>query len=269
MLVVYSPQCLGYEIPGHPESPGRVRRIHDVLKEKGFRFVSGAPAKEQDVLLVHTREHFEKVRGMNYPGIETPPIDIEYPLLAAGVTIKAAENLGFALTRPPGHHAGRDSLGGFCYFNNVAIAVKKLNRKTAILDIDVHHGQGTEEIFLGDEDVSYVSLHQSPLYPMTGLKSDRNCHNFPLLPGTDEKAYLKTLEKALTTVESFRPELLAVSLGLDTFAEDPLAGQNVTKEGYGKIGKMIKELGIPTFMALEGGYSDEIGELCWHFLRTL
>ncbi len=267
MLIVYSPQCLEYEIPGHPESPARVLRIHDFLLEHGFRFIPAEPATKHDVLLVHTAEHFAKVESRDYGDIETPPIDIKYPLLAAGVTIKAAENLGFALTRPPGHHAGRNSLGGFCYFNNVAIAIKKLGKKTAILDLDTHHGNGSQEIFLGDENVVYVSLHQSPLYPMTGLSSEKNCHNFPMFPGTDENTYLKTLEKASAIIGRFKPELLAVSMGFDTFKGDPLAGQQVTEKGYERIGEMVGELNLPTFIALEGGYSDKIGELCYNFLR--
>jgi acetoin utilization deacetylase AcuC-like enzyme len=269
MLVVYSPQCLGYETPGHPESPARVKRIHDVLKENGFRFIRAGPAGKQDVLLVHTPEHFEHARKMDYAGLETPPIDIRFPLLAAGVTIKAGERLGFALTRPPGHHAGRDSMGGFCYFNNIAIAVRKLGVRTAILDLDTHHGNGTQEIFMGDRSVLYVSLHQSPLYPGTGLASESNCRNFPLFPGTDEGTYLKTLAKALAVIEGFKPQLLAVSMGFDTFRGDPLAGQQVTERGYGTIGKMVKGLNLPTFIALEGGYSEKTGELCLNFMRQL
>ena len=267
MLIAYSPQCLGYGTPGHPESPSRVERIHDVLRENGFRFIQAEPAGKEDVLLVHSPEHFERVRSMDYAGFETPPIDIKYPLLAAGVTIRAAERLGFALTRPPGHHAGRNTLEGFCYFNNIAIAVRKLGRRTAILDLDTHHGNGTQDIFLGDDKVIYVSLHQAPLYPGTGLTSERNCHNFPLFPATDESVYLKTLEKALKIVGGFKPEMLAVSMGFDTFKGDPLAGQQVTEHGYREIGRMVKGLGLPTFIALEGGYSDNTGELCLSFMH--
>ncbi len=267
MQIVYSPQCLGYETPGHPESPARVGRIHDVLKDNGFSFIRAGPARKEDVLLAHSKEHYELVRSGGYAGFETPPIDIRFPLLAAGVTIKAAERLGFALTRPPGHHAGRSTLGGFCYFNNIAIAVRKLRRRTAILDLDTHHGNGTQDIFLGDDSVLYASLHQAPLYPGTGLSSERNCHNFPLFPATDEGTYMKTLGKALGVVRGFRPDLLAVSMGFDTYEGDPLAGQKVTEKGYARIGGMLKGLGLPTFITLEGGYSEKTGELCLSFLK--
>ncbi len=267
MLVVYSPLCLGYDIPGHPECPERVRAIHEALKSAGYKFTAPEPATAKDVLLVHSREHYETVEKADYAGIETPPIDIKFPLMAAGTAIKASEVLGFALTRPPGHHASRDTLEGFCYFNNIAIAVKRLGKKTAILDLDVHHGNGTQAVFLGADNVIYVSLHQAPLYPMTGLKSEQNCHNYPLFPDTSENDYMRTLEKALQVVESCRPELLAISMGFDTFAEDPLAGQKLTENGYGRMGRMISALGIPTFITLEGGYAvDKIGGLCRSFL---
>jgi len=267
MQVVYSPQCLGFMSPGHPESPDRVRIIHDELRASGFRFVAAEPATEKDALLVHTREHLERLRKGAGADAETPRIDIKYPLLAAGVTIKAAQIRGFALTRPPGHHAGPDKQEGFCYLNNVAIAVRKLGKRTAILDLDVHHGNGTQDIFLGDGSVMYSSIHQVPLYPNTGLKSERNCYNYPVFRGTDDKSYLRTLEKALVVVSAFRPELLAVSIGFDTYGHDPLGGLKLTEKCYGEIGRMVKALGIETFIALEGGYSKDIGKLCLSFLK--
>jgi len=267
MKAVFSPACLGYSFPGHPESPERVRRIRDALKAAGYGFVAAGPASEKDVLLAHAREHLGRVRSGSYSDPDTPPLGIRFPLAAAGVAIKAAQVLGFALTRPPGHHAGRDFLGGFCYFNNIAIAVRKLGRRTAILDLDVHHGNGTQDIFLGDDKVLYVSLHQVPHYPGTGLRSEGNCLNFPLPPGTAESAYLKALGKALGSVAHFKPEVLAVSMGFDTYAGDPLGGMRITAGGYGTIGAMVGGLGLPTFAVLEGGYSEKTGELCLGFLE--
>ncbi len=269
MKVVYSPECLAYDTPGHPENPERVLSIYNEMKAAGFSFTKCSPAEKKDVLLVHSEEYYEKIRKAAYTGFETPPIDIKYPLLSAGATIKASGVMGFALTRPPGHHAGRNSQEGFCYFNSIAIAVRKLGKKTAILDIDVHHGNGTQSIFLGDSNVSYHSLHQAPLYPMSGLKSEGNCYNYPLFPDTDEATYIKTLEKALQVIESGRPEVLAISMGFDSYVKDPLAGQKITEDGYGKIGKMIKEMNIPSFVTLEGGYSPDIGKLAVRFFSAL
>ena len=268
MKVVYSPECLEYDTPGHPENPERVRLIHEALKAAGYSFSTAAPATKEDILLVHTKEHYEKIAKGNYGSMDTPRIDVKYPLLAAGVTLKASRELSFALTRPPGHHAGIQTEEGFCYFNNLAIAVKKLGRKTAILDLDVHHGNGTKEIFLGKKDVIYVSLHQLPLYPMSGFKSKENSYSYPLFPDTSEEDYIKTLEKALLVVQAFGPELLAVSMGFDTYEKDPLAGQRITEKGYQKIGRMVSGLNLPTFIALEGGYSKDIGRLCCNFLES-
>ena len=178
----------------------------------------------------------------------------------------------FSLMRPPGHHAGRDFLGGFCYFNNLAIAVAKVLPKyksAAILDIDVHHGDGTQDIFLGKKNVFYCSIHQSPFFPGTGLASEKNCLNFPLPAGTGETEYLKYLDKILEEIKKFKPGLLAVSAGFDTYEFDPLAGLKLKKESYTKIGKMIKGVGLPTFFVLEGGYSEDLGELVGNLISGI
>ncbi len=145
--------------------------------------------------------------------------------------------------------------------------MRKLGRRAAILDLDIHHGNGTQDIFLGDDDALYVSLHQVPHYPGTGLRPEGNCLNFPLPPGTDEGAYMKTLGRALESIAHYKPEVLAVSMGFDTYAGDPLGGMRITAGGYGKIGAMVKGLDLPTFVVLEGGYSGSIGELCLGFLE--
>jgi len=268
MKVVFSPRCLEYEIPGHPENPERVKNIYSVLNKHNLDFLRPEPARKEDILKVHSEEHVKRVLEKDYLDLDTPVIDPYYPLLSAGCAIKAAKILGFALTRPPGHHSGVNSLGGFCYFNNIAIAVECLGKRTAILDIDVHHGQGTEEIFFGRSDILYISLHQRDIYPGTGLVSRKNCINYPLPPGTDESLYLKTLEKALAHIKNFEPEVLGISLGLDTYWKDPLSDFSLRKESYELIGKRIASLDIPAFIVLEGGYSNDIGILTWNFIKS-
>ncbi len=276
MKIIFNPECLEYRHePSHPETPERVKTIAEALEKAGYEFRNAAPADKQDILLVHTQEHFEKVKNKNYFDPDTPAIDIKYPLIAAGCAIRAAELNGFALIRPPGHHAGKDFLGGFCYFNNIAIALRKvyLNKKVAILDIDAHHGNGTQDIFLHESNVLYVSLHQHPLYPGTGKESIDNCINFPLPAGIDEMIYLKTLEKALARIQQFMPDVLAISLGFDTYEKDPLAGFLLKKESYRKIAKTIantvKECRARCFAVLEGGYSNEIGKLAVEFFEKI
>lgn len=267
MKVIFHPRCLEYEFPGRPESPDRVRLIYEELKKRGFKFARPEPASRGDILLAHSESHYNNVMNRGYSDPDSPPIDPGFPLLSAGCAIKAAKTLGFALTRPPGHHAGREFLGGFCYFNNMAIAVKNQNKKTAILDLDNHHGNGTQNIFLGDSRILYVSIHQQYHYPGTGLLSEQNCTNYPLPAGTCETLYLKTLRRCIKRIRGFRPELLGVSMGFDTSKYDPLGGFLLTEKSYEKIGELIANLKIPTFIVLEGGYSEKIGGLCWNFLK--
>ena len=174
----------------------------------------------------------------------------------------AAEISGFSIMRPPGHHAGRSgaalgvSTRGFCYLNNIAIAVKAMGKPALILDIDGHHGNGTQEIFQGDAKVVYVSLHRYPFYPGTGAYSEGNCLNFPLSTDCGEKKYLETLDSALGMVDSSKFEVVAVSAGFDTHLGD-LASLGLTENSYREIGKRIAALEKPVFFVLEGGYVGE------------
>ncbi len=273
LKVIFSEKCLEYSFPYHPESPDRVKRIKQAL-EKDFTFEEIEEfASREEILRAHSREHFERVKNKEYSDFDNPPLEIEYPLLAAKLSILAAKEQGFALVRPPGHHAGKDFLGGFCYFNNIAIAIRNVyeNRRVVIFDLDVHHGNGTQDIFLGDKNILYISLHQSPLFPGTGLKSEMNCINFPLPPGTNEYLYLKTLEKAVNIAMEFGLEVVAISLGFDTYCEDPLANFELKKGSYEKIAKIISNFissqKAKFFFVLEGGYSKEIGKLALEFFE--
>lgn len=292
MIIIYSSKCLEYEEAGHPESPERVGEGYEFLKSKNFKFVQPQPAKENDLLLVHTPRLIDEVENEKILDLDTPNIKgiYSYALLSAGGAINAMElALGgensFSLMRPPGHHAGQDACGGFCYFNNIAVAVAKalLNssfirfnsgnikevKKVAILDIDCHHGNGTENIFLGKSNVLYISLHQSPLYPGTGLKSNFNVVNFPLPAGTEEKEYLRTLDIAIEKIVEFGPDLLAVSAGFDTYKNDPLTSFGLDIDTYKKIGEKIAALKLPTFIVLEGGYSSDLPVCLYNFLVGL
>ncbi|GAA6064418.1 hypothetical protein JCM10212_002845 [Sporobolomyces blumeae] len=176
----------------------------------------------------------------------------------------------FALCRPPGHHATPALCGGYCFLNNVACAARhyqlgspNLERaQVAILDIDYHHGNGTSKVFYDDPSVLYVSLHGTPDYPYyTGASSERggpsarNLNlNYPLPLGTDDTTYLSTLREATSKISDFKPEILFVSLGVDTFADDPLTEFNITLEAYPEMGKIIGSLRMRTVFVMEGGY---------------
>lgn len=277
--IVYSPKCLAYEEPGHPESPERVASTALYLEEKGFEFVRPGLCKDEDILAVHAKKLLEQVRKGEIFDPDTPALANIYTFarLSAGGAIKAAEfalsgEASFSLMRPPGHHAGKDFLGGFCYFNNLAIAVKtslQKVKKVAILDVDCHHGNGTQDIFLGDPNILYVSLHQSPFYPGTGLTSEFNAINFPLPAGTGEKKYLEKLDIGLRKIYEFSPELLAISAGFDTYKKDPLTLFGLEMESFRKIGQRIKKLASPTFAVLEGGYSKNLPLCIYNFLKGL
>jgi len=280
MKIIFSPKCLEYEQSGHPESPERVRKTYEFLKSRGFEFVEPEPAEEEDILLVHTKEHVEKIKKRQFFDMDTPNLEniYEYARLSVGAAIKAMEmclsEKTFSLMRPPGHHASQNNLEGFCYFNNIAVAVKKalknnLAKRVAIIDIDVHHGNGTQAIFLGDQNVLYVSLHQFGIYPGTGLKSEKNCINYPLAPETNERDYLMVFQEAIEKIKSFSPNMVAVSAGFDTYRKDPLANINLDIETYRRIGSIISDLKLPVFSVLEGGYSEKLPECIYQYLIGL
>jgi acetoin utilization deacetylase AcuC-like enzyme len=275
MKIIFSGKCLEYEQPGHPESPERVFSSYELLKEN-YEIICPQPCSEKDLLLVHSKGLLDNVKSGAFFDLDTPNLAgmYEYARLSAGAAIQAAKlavkQRAFSLMRPPGHHAGKDFLGGFCYFNNMALAITNtLNHanRAAILDIDVHFGNGTADIFLGSPRVLYVSLHQSPLYPGGGLKSEKNCINYPLNPGTEEVVYMKTLKQALQEIKKFHPDILGVSAGFDAYRGEIIANLALDIETYRKIGKMIKELGIPSFAVLEGGYSEDLKFCISEFLK--
>ncbi len=278
MKVFYSHECEKYWQEGHPEHPRRVRKSYELLKDR-FDFAEAEPIDDNDLLLVHTRELVNAVRHREFFNADTPnlPKMFEYAKLAAGGAMQAMKTaLGnenaFSMLRPPGHHAGKNFFGGFCYFNNIAIAVKlalKSTDKVAIVDIDGHHGNGTQDIFLGDKNVLFVSLHQKNAFPVSGLANAQNCLNYPLMPGTKTEQYLDILDNSIDNVMDFDPDIIAVSAGFDTYKHDPLLELELEKETYFEIAKMIKLPEKPVFAVLEGGYSNDLPILIYEFLRGL
>ncbi len=266
--VIYSEKCLGYG-SWHIEGPRRVKRAQEILREKGYSFREPTPASEEDCLSVHDAEYLFNLKKGMVEDSDTPAYShiFELARLSAGGAMMAAKINGFSLMRPPGHHVGRSgaALGaatrGFCYINNIAIAVKSLNKSTLILDIDGHHGNGTQEIFQGDPKVWYISLHSHPNYPGTGMKTEGNCVNFALKTDCGEKLYLESLDKALGMVEESKYEVVAVSAGFDTYAAD-LASLGLTESSYSQIGKRIGALNKHTFFVLEGGYRGDNNGIC-------
>jgi acetoin utilization deacetylase AcuC-like enzyme len=202
----------------------------------------------------------------------------------AAEIIMAGDSMAYALARPPGHHAGADIAGGFCYLNNTAIAAQHLRTKyksVAILDIDVHHGNGTQAIFYDRDDVLTISLHADPVrfYPFFwGHAGERGQGeglgynlNLPLPRGTSDSVFLIALDKALNRIDAFAPDAVVIALGLDAFEGDPFAGLNITTKGYRLIGQAIAaRVTCPIVIVQEGGYiCDELGDNLTHFLTGI
>ena len=199
----------------------------------------------------------------------------------AAALVMAGAPVAYALCRPPGHHAYADMAGGFCYLNNTAIAAQHLRRsaaRVAIVDVDLHHGNGTQGIFYARPDVLTVSMHAEPsgFYPFFwGYAEERGEGpgtgfnlNLPLALGSGDDEFLAALDRGLAAVRDFRPEALVVALGLDAFAGDPLAGLAVSTAGFGEIARRLAGLGLPSVLVQEGGYpTDALGRNLVTFLE--
>jgi acetoin utilization deacetylase AcuC-like enzyme len=180
------------------------------------------------------------------------------------------QHSAFGLCRPPGHHAGKDYAGGYCFINNAAVAANFFSAKgkVAVLDVDYHCGNGTQDIFYDRNDVLTISIHADPDYEYPsyiGYADERGegkglgfHHNYPLPKGTGDDAYLETLEQALQKIRDFKPAYLVVSAGMDIYADDPLGTIKVTTAGIGRIAQQIASLELPTAIIMEGGYANAV-----------
>jgi acetoin utilization deacetylase AcuC-like enzyme len=251
---------------GHPENGRRI----EVLLEALGGWVEAEPAAAADIERCHTREYIEQIRSVattTYLDADTicTPTSFEAALLAAGAAIEAVRRGGFSLGRPPGHHALPDQAMGFCLFDNIAIAARWAQaelgiERVAIVDWDVHHGNGTQAIFAGDDSVLFVSLHQWPLYPGSGGPDEQaqTTLNVPLPAGCGDAQYMRAFDEIVEPeVRSFDPELVLVSAGFDAHIADPMGEMQVTAEGFRELSARCAALAPRTAAVLEGGYNLE------------
>jgi acetoin utilization deacetylase AcuC-like enzyme len=287
---VYDPLYLEHGVQGHPESPSRLQAIMSHLEESGLpaQMVEVEPrdATAAELRRVHSAEAIERVRGLAAGGggwldPDTYVVGRSYEaaVRSAGGVVAAVEAVmegaigsAFCLVRPPGHHATPGRSMGFCLFNNVSVAAAHALEehgleRVAIVDFDVHHGNGTQDAFYADPRVLYFSTHQFPHYPGTGEGDEvgegaghGTTVNLPLPGGCGDGEYLRAYDEVCApVVRRFRPELLLVSAGFDAHFADPLAGMLVSTRGYYEIAALLRGLaeelcGGRIVYALEGGY---------------
>ena len=285
----YRETCLEHETgPRHPESPDRLRAIRRSLSDRhGVEYVAADSADRERVLAVHDDEYVAEFEDFCADGggdwdADTVAVGATWDaaMASAGLAEWAAQSAldgtdgrqtPFSLGRPPGHHAVEDDAMGFCFFNNAAVAAQSViddgdADSVAIFDWDVHHGNGTQDIFYDDGDVYYASMHEDGLYPGTGHieetgegAGEGTTLNIPFPSGTTETGYLLALEELLgPELIDFDPDLILVSAGFDAHKHDPISRMRISTEGYGLLTQQVREIAADADAALgfilEGGY---------------
>lgn len=283
MVILHDPQCADYGSSVRPEQPARVTRsaahLRQAHPEWNWRVPS--PAQDEILLLAHTPAHLKRLNQPHDFDSDTPffPGIQDHARRAVGAALAAAEYAFtsgepvFSLMRPPGHHATASQAMGFCYLNSIAIAAFHARQalganRVAVWDFDAHHGNGTEALLRGRENLLFTSVHQSPGYPGTGTGSFENCHNWPVPPQTPPARHMAALRESLDQVIGFAPDLILVSAGFDAYVDDPITSMTLEKSDFATLGRWLHESKLPAAAILEGGYSPDLPLLIDAFLSA-
>lgn len=236
---------------------------------------------EPFIKLIHPQHYIDSIRKSCMDNkivaeIQLSPESYDAAITAVGLTVMASIQGDFAAVRPPGHHAGIQTNSGFCLFNNIAIAAQQQankGKRVAIIDMDAHHGNGTQEIFYNSDNVFYVSFHQTMTFPHTGNASETgegkgkgSTFNIPLLPGCKDKVLLKCTDKAIQAVSEFKPDIVGISAGFDGYYKDRMMNFDFTLKAYYECGFKLGRAFKKIFATLEGGYHEDIYECVTHFV---
>ncbi|HEV2320292.1 MAG TPA: histone deacetylase [Verrucomicrobiae bacterium] len=284
MKIITDEKCVTYGRGGHPERPARVAATAAKLGEQQelpIEWRKPSSITDEQLLRAHAPEMLARLKVPGDFDADTPWHENigDYARASAAAALEAmklarAGETVFSLMRPPGHHATRSRAMGFCYLNNIAIAVLEAvasgTERVAVFDFDVHHGNGTEDILLGRANAAFFSVHQYPCYPGTGQKNvGNNCFNYPVEPSTPRETWRATLNSALNDLKKFSPTLVAVSAGFDAYLRDPLADGTLLAEDFFWIGQELRAMKVPFFSLLEGGYSSDLPELIFSYLKGI
>lgn len=281
MIVIHDPACAEFGSPERPEQPARVIKTAELLRANhpDWEWQRPGAVAEETVLLAHDAALLARLRKSEEFDADTPYFDriADHALRSVAGALTAMDHAlvgrqAFSLLRPPGHHATRSRAMGFCYLNQVAVAALEARRRgiarVAVWDFDAHHGNGTEDILAGVAGTLYVSVHQAPCYPGTGLGSEENCLNFPVAPRLPREELLEIMRRSWNALLAFHPDLVLVSAGFDAYERDPVAQLTASVADYGSLGRWVREAAIPSAVILEGGYSGDLPLLVDAFLTS-
>jgi len=275
MRILFNSKFLHHNTEAQEEGIYRISKFASHCNDEEFD-------GESFLSLVHPQEYIEKIKQAcvekkKLAEIQLSPDTWEAAKTAVGLTIKASEHGDFAVVRPPGHHAGRASHMGFCLFNNIAIAAQKLvneGKKVFILDIDAHHGNGTQDIFYAEDKVFYCSIHQSFSYPFTGLPHEKGLGpgegftlNIPLMLGCGDKRFLEAVDQAIEASRKFNPDVVGVAAGFDGYSKDKMMNLNYSLKAFYESGFKMGRAFSNLFAVLEGGYHNDIFECVTQFIE--